>query len=246
MSLHRYDAIPSLPDHRDLLFVATLGAKVPDAATIPSVPPIKDQGQEGSCTGFSLSSAREALLGAAQHVALAPAFIYYEERRIEHTTDQDNGAMIRDGLKVLHKEGVCPEEAMPYTAGAYTTPPGPGAFDAAAGYTIASYHRCITLLSTQKALADGHPVVFGISVYDSFERVGSDGIVPMPQPGEPLLGGHAILCVGYRKDSKAPGGGWFAMNNSWGTGAGKDGQFFIPFAYAVDRNYTFERWTLLA
>jgi hypothetical protein len=205
---------------------------------------IKDQGDEGSCTGFSLSSAREALLGA-DRIALSPAFIYYEERRIERSAGRDSGAMIRDGLKVLAKEGVCPEDAMPYVAGQYTTPPGPGAFDAATGYRIAAYHRATSLHALQAAIAARHPVVLGISVYRSFEEnVGPDGKVPMPAPGEELRGGHAILVVGYRRDAKAPGGGWLTLNNSWGVGAGKGGQFFLPYAYAVDRRYTFETWVI--
>jgi len=35
----------------------------------------------------------------------------YNERAIEHTVDSDPGAIIRDGIKPIAKQGVCPETA---------------------------------------------------------------------------------------------------------------------------------------
>ena len=35
-------------------------------------------------------------------------FIYYNEREIEGTINEDSGAMIRDGIKSVNKQGVCP------------------------------------------------------------------------------------------------------------------------------------------
>ena len=48
-------------------------------------------------------------------------------------------------------------------------------------------------------LAAGYPFVFGFTVYESFESqaVAKTGDVPMPRPGEQVLGGHAVLAVGY-------------------------------------------------
>jgi hypothetical protein len=37
-------------------------------------------------------------------------FVYYNERVIEGTVDEDNGAFIRDGIKSLAKQGVCSEQ----------------------------------------------------------------------------------------------------------------------------------------
>lgn len=247
MPNHIYDLSPSRPDSRDTAYAAVLprGVALPPAADLGDcAPPIKDQGQEGSCTGFSLSSAREALWlkGGSPYIALSPAFIYYEERRIEHDDDQDAGANLRDGCKVLQKLGVCPEDAMPYVAGQFTTPPGPGAQGAAGGYKIAAYHRILSLKSAQGVLVSGHPVVLGIAVYASFERVGHNGKVPMPKPDEEMLGGHAILCVGYRADKAVAGGGELILHNSWGVGEGDKGRFYLPYAYATDKDLTFEKW----
>ena len=51
----------------------------------------------------------------------------------------------------------------------------------------------------QGCLADGCPIVFGFSVYESFESadVAHTGVVPLPPRGETLVGGHAVVAVGY-------------------------------------------------
>jgi hypothetical protein len=61
-----------------------------------------------------------------------------------------------------------------------------------------------TLDQLKACLADGYPVVFGFTVYESFEspRVAKTGIVPMPGPGERALGGHAVMAVGYEEAKK--------------------------------------------
>ena len=52
-------------------------------------------------------------------------FIYYNERSVEGTVDQDSGAMIRDGVKSVHKLGVCPEYMCPYDVAKFTDAPAP-------------------------------------------------------------------------------------------------------------------------
>ena len=51
------------------------------------------------------------------------------------------------------------------------------------------------------------------------------GIVPIPQPGEQGLGGHEVLCLGYDLPKQLA-----LMQNSWGSGWGQRGYFWIPFA----------------
>jgi hypothetical protein len=247
MAEHIYNLTPSIPDHRDFLFTAPMGVPLPPSADLgAAIPPIKDQGREGSCTGFSLSSAREAI--AKEHgnyVPFSPAFIYYQERLIEKDTNQDAGAHIRDGLKVLKHQGVCPESDFPYVVGGFAKAPPASAVQGAKRYTITSYNRLPSLTSLKYAIVNKQPVVLGIAVYQSFEsNVGMDGRVPMPMPTEELLGGHAIFAVGYYDDTTAPGGGWVHLNNSWGTGHGDQGRYYIPYAYASNTQYTFEMWTL--
>ena len=90
-------------------------------------------------------------------------------------------------------------------------------------------------------LADGFPFVFGFSVYDSFEsqKVAKTGVVDMPKAGEQMLGGHAVLAVGYDNTAKR-----FIVRNSWGTEWGKKGYFTMPYDYLADRNLSDDLWTI--
>jgi len=87
----------------------------------------------------------------------------------------------------------------------------------------------------------GLPIVLGISVYESFEsqQVAKSGVVPMPANSEKLLGGHAILAVGYNDAEQR-----FVMRNSWGTSWGMQGYFTIPYAYLTDSNLCDDLWMI--
>ena len=52
----------------------------------------------------------------------------------------------------------------------------------------------------------------------------------MPDGGtETLLGGHAVLCVGYNEASQR-----FIVRNSWGTSWAIKGYNTFPYAYQID------------
>ena len=82
---------------------------------------------------------------------------------------------------------------------------------------------------------------FGISVYESFESsaVAKSGKVPMPKPKEKMLGGHAILAVGYDDTQRR-----FIIRNSWGPDWGVKGYFTLPYEYVLDSNLADDFWTI--
>ena len=87
----------------------------------------------------------------------------------------------------------------------------------------------------------GYPFVFGFTVYESFEsqQVAKTGAAQMPTPRERVVGGHAVLGVGYDDAKKR-----FIVRNSWGVNWGLDGYFTMPFAYLADRNLSDDFWTI--
>ena len=76
-------------------------------------------------------------------------------------------------------------------------------------------------------------------MYDSFEEVGADGYVVMPKPTERLLGGHAVVAVGYDNATRH-----FVVRNSWGDAWGDEGYCYFPYEYLIDRDLTADLWVL--
>ncbi len=244
-------AKPDRYDQRDYIFEAQ-----PQFFAIGAIPtqvdlrnwcsPVRDQGQQGSCTGFAFTALREFLElkhgTPAPWVELSPTFLYYQERQREGSVDNCNaGAYPRDGLKVLKKIGVCPEADDPYSDQDCPAPSEQATTDAHQ-FRISAFHRITTLGGLKQALAGGNGCVVGIQVYESF-RHPQNGHIPMPQqPGDELLGGHALLCCGYQDDPQYDGGGYLIVKNSWGTDFGDQGYIYLPYAY-VSPQLMSDIWT---
>lgn len=204
----------------------------------PSCPAVYDQGDLGSCTAnaWAFSYQFDEMKQQNKQV-FAPSriFIYYNERVLEGTTKEDDGAQVISGLETLKNVGACSESLCPYNIKKFAKKP------AAKCYKQALQNKAIegmsvqqNLTALQQTLAEGLPIVFGIVVYDSFESdsVASTGIVPLPDvKNEKELGGHCIAIVGYDNAKE-----WFICRNSWGYSWGMNGYFYLPYAFALDKD----------
>lgn len=246
--------VPDVPDHRDQLYAAPIAhlQKLPPQVDLrPQAPQeIYDQGQLGSCTANSIAAAIEFdLMKQKATKVFTPSrlFIYFNEREMEHTTSSDSGAQIRDGVKSVAKVGAPPETMWPYSdksPGPFLERPSAAAHAEALKHKVTSYQRVARSLSQMKGcLASGYPFVFGFSVYESFEsdEVAQTGQAPMPGPNEPMLGGHAVLAVGYDDGRQR-----FLVRNSWSAAWGMGGHFTLPYAYLLDTNLSDDFWTIRA
>jgi C1A family cysteine protease len=243
-----YGWIPDLPDQRDLVYrapFAQIGPLPPKVDLRAGCPPVYDQKQLGSCTANAIAAALEFNQMKQQMAdVFVPSrlFIYYNERAIEGTIREDSGAMIRDGIKAVAKRGAPHETLWPYDVAKFRTAPGKAAVADAKKHPAVLYQRVTRdLRQIRGCLAAGFPFVFGFSVYASFESdaVARTGNAPMPVPNEKLLGGHAVLAVGY-DNPKAR----FIVRNSWGTGWGMKGYFTMPYKYLLDGNLSDDFWTI--
>jgi C1A family cysteine protease len=245
----RYGWIPDLPDHRDQMFAAAplFLAALPTAVDLrPQCPTeIYDQGQLGSCTGNAIAGAIEFLQmkqKAADIFTPSRLFIYYNERVIEGSVNSDSGAQIRDGIKTVANEGACHEKIWPYVIAKFRAKPSKAAFADGAKHTAIQYQRLVQTLTEMKGcLASGYPFVFGFTVYESFEGadVTKTGVVPYPASGEKVLGGHAVLAVGYDDASQR-----FIVRNSWGATWGMKGYFTMPYSYLTTSTLSDDFWTI--
>jgi len=247
-TIKRYGWVPDLPDARDHLYAAPVAmmAQLPPKVDLrPQCPPVYDQGQLGSCTGNAIAGAvqfeREKQKLTPDFVP-SRLFIYYGERVIEGTVGSDSGAQIRDGIKVVAKQGVPPESDWPYDITKFTQKPPAKAFQDAKKDKVVSYSRLTQNLAQMKGcLASGYPFVFGFTVYESFEspQVAQTGVVNLPAAGESAIGGHAVMCVGY-DDTQTR----FIVRNSWGNGWGMQGYFTMPYSYLTGGGLASDFWTV--
>jgi C1A family cysteine protease len=90
-------------------------------------------------------------------------------------------------------------------------------------------------------LASGYPFVLGFTVYTAFEsaQVAQTGVLNMPASSEKVLGGHAVMAVGYDDTAQR-----FIIRNSWGAGWGMKGYFTMPYAYLLSQNLSSDFWTI--
>jgi C1A family cysteine protease len=244
---HSFGWVPDLPDHRDHTFAAArriLRALPPRADLTSKMPVVYDQGQIGSCTANAIAAAVQfdRIRQGSEGFVPSRLFVYYNERVMEHTTHSDAGAMIRDGIKSVAKQGDCRETTWPYAQSNLFKKPSVKAYKEALLYQALEYQRVDRTLGQMKGcLAEGFPFVFGITVYTGFMSgtTAKNGAVGMPQKGETVEGGHAMLMIGYDDTAKR-----FIFRNSWGTGWGKKGYGTIPYAYLTDGNLADDFWTI--
>lgn len=243
-SRRKYSCRKDHQDPRDFKFTAIRYgiSQLPASVDLRTkMSPVVDQGDLGSCTANAIASGLKEyfnLKTGGALIRLSRLFLYYFERELEGTVGEDSGAELRDGMKVLQKTGVCPEVFWPYVIQIFDRQPNQKAVKRAAPYKINAYRRIKDLAELKAALAEDRPVVFGFEVYESFEadEVARTGILPMPDESEQLLGGHAVLAVGY-DDQK----GWVIARNSWGEAWGDRGYFYIP--YEVFDKLVMDMWT---
>lgn len=205
------------PSHAKLLGVPgvsqTLGvdmrAKAPDAL---------DQGGAASCTAHAARAGMgtlRALLGRPAHDD-SRKMLYWTGREVAgFSTVEDSGCTIDGIVRAAQIAGACSEATDPYTdnIALLAVPPLPTQYEAASDFRLKVAAVCLGPSDARRALAHGHPVLCGISLFESIQGadVAQSGAVPLPGISEETIGGHAI-CLLY--DDLARGEVW--ARNSWG------------------------------
>lgn len=267
---HKYMLNKDKYDEHDFLYEQGL-----EAQTLPSnfdlrplAPSVYDQGNEGSCSANAGCAAR-TMLAKDPTLYLSRAFLYYNERVLEGTTQDDQGGSMRDIVKATTKYGICLDSEMPYKVGDYATAPTQQNYVDAEKYKIGSYSRIGGITAIRQALFTRYqPVLIGMDVFEGMEsdQIAKTGVLPMPGKDETSLGGHAVLAVGYAETlPKAvtetlphkscfeklfdfifrvkPVSGYLIVRNSWGENWGDGGYFYMPYEY-VESGYAFDFWIM--
>lgn len=199
---------------------------------------VYDQGQLGSCTAFSMVKGLREYLAKkdGDNTQLSALEFYYKEREADGDVTGDNGSQMDTGMNVLKDHGVALDSDWPYDVAKFAVEP-PAAVQAKAGkYKVASITQLKTLSDVKAALDAGKPVSFGTKVPGSFMKPVA-GVIADPKAGEQILGGHAVLVVGYDDVKKA-----VIMRNSWSASWGLKGYAYLPYTY-WSKGYVMDAWT---
>lgn len=160
----------------------------------------------------------------------SPSFIYFNARVITNNTEVDSGVSIRDCLKVIDKLGVCPKEACENDNIFYERPQLK-AYEMAKNMKGIKYRRIHQDEKEIKyALTLNYPVIFGFSVYESFDEETTKFIVS-PRDDEPLIGGHSGLICGFDNKKKC-----FIVRTF------RD--FYVPYSYILNTKLCRDFWIL--
>jgi C1A family cysteine protease len=221
---------------------------------------VTDQGALGSCTAQAGVSMVEFFEKKAfkKHIDGSRLFLYKATRNLMHETG-DTGGYIRTTMQALVLFGVPPEEYWPYIIDDFDKEPGAFLYAFAENYQAISYVRLDPpktsppdLLNKVKTnIAASLPCMFGFTVYSSIEQAGQTGRIPFPSPGDRLVGGHAVLAVGYddnlkikNNDSGLVTKGALMIQNSWGTSWGEKGFGWLPYDYIL-KGVAVDWWSLI-
>lgn len=256
--IHKYGWKHDKDDKRDKLFKYTREVEMNFPPRIDlrerfKLPDAYDQETLGSCTANAIAFAYQyADIKQDGICDMMPSrlFIYYNERVIEGTVNEDSGAELRDGIKTINRDGACDEIMWIYDISKFAIKPPKICYNQAKKCKSVFYERVHqSMNSLKQVIFDGYPFVFGFQVYKSLEspEVAQTGIMPLPVKGKDIhLGGHAVTCVGY-DDNKivAPDvkGAWI-IRNSWGPKWADNGYFYMPYEYMINPDSASDFWVI--
>lgn len=217
--------------------------------------PIEDQEQLGACTAHAGVGMLEYYERRAfgKHLDASRLFLYKVTRQLLGFSG-DDGAYLRDTMKAMALFGVPPERYWGYEIERFNDDPGNFCFAFAQNYQAIEYYRLdppgteadAVLDKVKTNLAGQLPAMFGFSVYNTMPPLGDGkGEIPYPAEGASLVGGHAVLAVGYDDQKRiGPCKGALLIRNSWGEGWGDEGYGWLPYKY-VETGLANDFWAMV-
>lgn len=243
--------IPDKHDHRDFLFssIATKSIdQIPKQIDMRNfMTPVETQGDLHACVACALVGALEYLYvykilnrwSCLKPRDYSRLFVYWYARVEDNIQDIDGGCHIRSAVKAVQDIGICRENTWSYETSKCNIEPNEDAKNEAKSKTIHDYYRINDYNELLLALSQNLPVVFGATLYSSFDDVGINGIVNMPSDIEISTGGHSMLACGYDLDKQI-----IIVRNSWGSQWGDKGYCYMPLAYFDIKNRVQDCWVI--
>jgi C1A family cysteine protease len=192
-----------------------------------ATPPVLNQGNEGSCTAFSigyvgvsyLMSAINRLPYTTTGALRSPEFLF----NLTKASNNCSGAYMRVVLNSLVNTGVCSWYDMPYTPYGCATMPNNYQRQQALQGRIGNYYTAATN-QIRTYVANGYPVMMGFTIDDQFVYQAMRSPFIYRTKGGRQQGGHAVAIVGFNDNNRT-----YTIQNSWGTGVHDRGFFYVSY-----------------
>lgn len=219
--------------------------------------PIENQGSIGSCTAHAGIGVVEYYENRAfgKHLDGSRLFLYKTSRNLLNWKG-DTGSYLRATMAAMAMFGIALEKYWPYDVKRFEEEPGAFVYAIAQNFQALTYYRLDpigtdsqTLLKSVKThLQAGLPSMFGFTCYSSLHS-GEKGKIPYPLKTEKVIGGHAVVAIGYDdtlviKNGSNKTTGALMIRNSWGEDWGVGGYGYLPYEYILN-GLAVDFWVLL-
>lgn len=202
-----------------------------------NLPPVRDQGQRGTCVAFAVTAAHELsrASGAAVAEDLSEEALFWGCKISDG--NWDSGTRLSSAATAISAIGQPLEAVWPYAARQatgirYDPPTTPSADWHKSGLRPSGTDR----VSIQAELTADRAVVLGLTVFDTMFRPTAAGMIEAPPAGSPPRGRHAVLAVGYDNLRGV------LIRNSWGSTWALSGYAWLNHEY-TDRHVR-EAWVI--
>ncbi|MBK7887688.1 MAG: hypothetical protein IPJ86_10475 [Bacteroidetes bacterium] len=252
---YRYDKNKTQKILHDPINSMGFVGKLPASYSLRKWAPTPSAQEGNSCVGWALAYAAMSITYnqafnitnkfMKDMVAFDPVFTY-ALAKTESTNSCDEGVFFPIALEQMLKYG-CKRIIMPPISldcnesvfdhnDAYSAPFVPNEIYAVDLDKVNSIPEKIKVIKS--FLANGVPLPFGMETTRSMMGNGKGnplvGGLWKPSTDEEMMGGHAMCLIGF---SDTRFGGAFEVMNSWGTGYGEKGFFWIKYADFINRVY---------
>jgi hypothetical protein len=236
------------PEHEVKSIPVAFGARsfrdLPTVDLTGEMPPVGNQGGQGSCASWSIAYYHRTQLEYHErhwdltdaHHQFSPAFCYNQVNG-----GGDNGSGFDNNMPLICESGVASLADCPYNDGDAVSWPSESAYSKALPYrtkTWAWFHTYDTtgINMIRQLLANGSTSCLSIGVWGNFDNIAAHNYTyaAADREGE-NRGGHLITFVGYDDTmTTVDGHGAFRMVNSWGPGWGQAGYFWMTYEAVMD------------
>ncbi len=205
----------------------------PTSGVILNMPPVGNQGSEGSCVAFAIGYAARSAeqfyrTGASVYSnntnIFSPEFLY---NQIKMNSDCGSGTAMQIALDFMVTNGISTYQSMPYSStNGCSLLPTDAQKNEALNFKITNYSKIYFTdrAAIKSMIAQKHPVITTVLADNSFINA-KTGFIWKTYSGSGMLP-HCIVICGYDDAKNA-----YKVMNSWGTGWGDAGYSWIDYNF---------------